>query len=90
MAERGDGGIEQVQELTTGSARTRCWNASAPRTRWSRRCDGRPGGQVGWVGVPHLTDLPQEHMFWRNVGLRGGPAPVRAYLADLLQRVWNG
>jgi threonine dehydrogenase-like Zn-dependent dehydrogenase len=28
-------------------------------------------------------------MFWRNVGLRGGPAPVRAYLPDLLTRVWE-
>ncbi len=44
---------------------------------------------VGWVGVPHVTDLPQQHMFWRNVGLRGGPAPVRAYLPDLLRRVWT-
>lgn len=38
----------------------------------------------------HVTDLPQEHVFWRNVGLRGGPAPVRAYLPDLMQRVWEG
>jgi Threonine dehydrogenase and related Zn-dependent dehydrogenases len=29
-------------------------------------------------------------MFWKNVGLRGGPAPVRAYLPDLLERVWDG
>jgi threonine dehydrogenase-like Zn-dependent dehydrogenase len=53
------------------------------------RC-ARPGGMVGWVGVPHVTDLPQEHMFWRNVGLRGGPAPVRAYLPELLAKVWDG
>ena len=50
----------------------------------------RPGAMVGWVGVPHVTDLPQQHMFWRNVGLRGGPAPVRAYLPDLMQRVLDG
>jgi threonine dehydrogenase-like Zn-dependent dehydrogenase len=49
----------------------------------------RPGTMVGWVGVPHVTERPQEHMFWKNVGLRGGPAPVRAYLPDLLDRVWN-
>ena len=49
----------------------------------------RPGGMVGWVGVPHVTDIPQKHMFWSNVGLRGGPAPVRAYLPDLLDRVWR-
>jgi threonine dehydrogenase-like Zn-dependent dehydrogenase len=45
---------------------------------------------VGWVGVPHVTAIPQRHMFWRNVGLRGGPAPVRAYLPDLLQRTLEG
>ena len=53
----------------------------------------RPGGMVGWVGwvgVPHVTEIPQEHMFWENVGLRGGPAPVRAYLPDLLQQVLDG
>lgn len=45
---------------------------------------------VGWVGVPHVADLPQEHMFWRNVGLRGGIAPVRAYLPELLERTLAG
>jgi threonine dehydrogenase-like Zn-dependent dehydrogenase len=45
---------------------------------------------VGWVGVPHVTDIPQAHMFWKNVGMRGGPAPVRAYLPDLLDRVLDG
>lgn len=44
---------------------------------------------VGWVGVPHVTELTQD-MFWKNVGLRGGPAPVRAYLPDMLGRVWDG
>lgn len=42
---------------------------------------------VGRVGVPHVTELPQQHLFWKNVGLRGGSAPVRACLPDLLQRV---
>jgi threonine dehydrogenase-like Zn-dependent dehydrogenase len=37
-----------------------------------------------------VPDLPQEHMFWKNVGLRGGPAPVRAYLPGLLARVLDG
>ena len=46
----------------------------------------RPGGMVGWVGVPH-AELDQRHMFWRNVGLRGGVAPVRAYLPRLLDLV---
>ena len=49
----------------------------------------RPGGLVGCVGVPHGVDLPAREMFFRNVGLRGGPAPVRQYLPELLERVWN-
>ena len=48
----------------------------------------RPGGMVGWVGVPHVTDIPQRHMFWRNVGLR--PCPVHAYLHDLVEHTLDG
>jgi len=44
---------------------------------------------VGWVGAPHGVELPMQDLFWRNVGVRGGPAPVRQYLPDLLDRVWN-
>ena len=49
----------------------------------------RPGGLVGFVGVPHGVELPVHEMFFSNVGLRGGPAPVRRYLPDLMDRVWN-
>jgi threonine dehydrogenase-like Zn-dependent dehydrogenase/alkylhydroperoxidase/carboxymuconolactone decarboxylase family protein YurZ len=85
VAERGDEGVERVKELTGGvgaDAVLECVGTqdSVPQALRS----ARPGAMVGWVGVPHVTDLPQEHMFWKNVGLRGGPAPVRAYLPDLL------
>jgi len=49
----------------------------------------RPGGMVGWVGAPHGVELQMRDLFWRNVGVRGGPAPVRHYLPDLMERVWN-
>jgi threonine dehydrogenase-like Zn-dependent dehydrogenase len=49
----------------------------------------RPGGMVGWVGAPHGVELRMQDMFWRNVGILGGAAPVRRYLPDLLDRVWN-
>lgn len=91
VAERGDEGIEQVMEATNGvgaDAVLECVGTQDSVTQALR--SARPGGMVGWVGLPHVTDLPQQHMFWRNVGLRGGPAPVRAYLPDLLQRVWDG
>ncbi|EWT01989.1 IMP dehydrogenase [Intrasporangium oryzae NRRL B-24470] len=91
VAERGDAGIEAIRELTGGigaDSVLECVGTAESVDQALR--SARPGGMVGWVGVPHVTDLPQEHMFWRNVGLRGGPAPVRAYLPDLLQRVWDG
>lgn len=91
VAERGDEGVERVKELTGGvgaDAVLECVGTQDSVLQALR--SARPGAMVGWVGVPHVTNLPQQHMFWKNVGLRGGPAPVRAYLPDLLDRVWNG
>ncbi len=50
----------------------------------------RPGGRVGYVGVPHDVQLNVPAMFGRNVGLAGGVAPVRAYLDELLPEVLDG
>jgi threonine dehydrogenase-like Zn-dependent dehydrogenase len=51
----------------------------------------RPGGTVGYVGVPHgVAGVRLGTMFTRNVGLRGGVAPVRAYLPELLEDVAAG
>ncbi|MGO4427733.1 IMP dehydrogenase, partial [Streptomyces sp. MCAF7] len=50
----------------------------------------RPGGNVGFVGVPHGVAIDGEQLFYSHVGLRGGPAPVRGYLPDLIQRVFEG
>jgi threonine dehydrogenase-like Zn-dependent dehydrogenase len=91
IAARGDEGIELVLEATNGvgaDAVLECVGTQDSVVQALR--SARPGGMVGWVGVPHVTDLPQQHMFWKNVGLRGGPAPVRAYLPDLLGRVLDG
>jgi threonine dehydrogenase-like Zn-dependent dehydrogenase len=91
VAERGGDGVAAVLELTGGvgaGAVLECVGTDDSVVQALR--SARPGGMVGWVGVPHVTDLPQEHMFWKNVGLRGGPAPVRAYLPDLLERVLDG
>jgi len=46
------------------------------------------GGNIGLVGVPH-GDLPVEQFFWKNVGIKGGPANCRAYLPHLLELVLN-
>jgi threonine dehydrogenase-like Zn-dependent dehydrogenase len=50
----------------------------------------RPGGFIGYVGVPHGVELDGADLFFRHVHLHGGPAPVRRYLPDLIDRVLNG
>ena len=50
----------------------------------------RPGSMVGYVGVPHGVELPSQEMFFRNKGLLGGSAPVRAYIPELLDDVLEG
>jgi threonine dehydrogenase-like Zn-dependent dehydrogenase len=42
------------------------------------------------VGVPHGVEVPFGDMFFRNVGWRGGPAPTRIYIPDLLVDVLDG
>ena len=49
----------------------------------------RPGSTVGMVGVPH-GDVPTAAAFFRNVGWRGGPAPARIYIPELLDEVLDG
>src|SRR5207248_5990088 len=49
----------------------------------------RPGGSVGYVGVPHGVELDGEELFYAHVRLHGGPAPVRRYLAELIGLVWS-
>jgi threonine dehydrogenase-like Zn-dependent dehydrogenase len=91
VAERGDDGVAAVKDLTNGigaDSVLECVGTDESVAQALR--SARPGGMVGWVGVPHITDLPQQHMFWKNVGLRGGPAPARAYLPDLMERVLSG
>ena len=50
----------------------------------------RPGATVGFVGVPHDVNLPVKALFRTNVGLKGGMAPVRRYLPDLLRLTLDG
>ena len=90
VAERGDEGIARIKELTDGvgaDAVLECVGTGDSVAQALRST--RPGGMVGWVGAPHGVELHMRDLFWRNVGVRGGPAPVRHYLPDLLDRVWN-
>lgn len=49
----------------------------------------RPGGHVGFVGVLHDVQIPGEEFFFSGVHLHGGPAPVRRFLPELIDLIWN-
>jgi threonine dehydrogenase-like Zn-dependent dehydrogenase len=90
VVERGDEAAARIKELTNNvgaDAVLECVGTSESVNQALRSV--RPGGLVGWVGVPHEVQLPARRMFFSNVGLRGGPAPVRQYLPELLQLVWQ-
>lgn len=91
IAERGKEGSQAVRELTDGigaDAVLECVGTDGSM----RDAFGaaRPGGAVGFVGVPHGVTLPVRMMFGKNIGLAGGMAPVRKYLPDLLERTLSG
>lgn len=49
----------------------------------------RPGGHIGYVGVAHGVELPGQELFFSHTHLHGGPAPVRQYLPELIELIWN-
>jgi len=91
VTERGDDGVARIKDLTGGvgaDSVLECVGTHEAMLQALRST--RPGGNVGFVGVPHDVDVPATELFFSHVGLRGGPAPVRAYLPDLIDRVWTG
>lgn len=91
ITERGDEGVARVLDLTDGvgaGSTLECVGTSESM----RQAIGstRPGGSVGYVGVPHGVELDAQNLFFSHVRLLGGPAPVRRYLPELIDLVWNG
>jgi threonine dehydrogenase-like Zn-dependent dehydrogenase len=91
IAERGDEGAIRIKELTRGVGADAVLECVGTQDAMMQaiRC-ARPGGSVGYVGVPHGVALDGQALFFTHVRLHGGPAPVRQYLPELIDRVWNG
>ncbi|MGW5655105.1 zinc-dependent alcohol dehydrogenase family protein [Streptomyces humi] len=88
VTERGDEGIERIKGLTGGiGADSVLECVGTPEAMRQALHSARPGGNVGFVGVPHDVAVDGQELFFSHVGLRGGPAPVRRYLPDLIDRV---
>ncbi len=90
VTERGDEGVARVKELTGGLGAHSVIEAVGTQESMLQAIRStRAGGHVGYVGVSHGVNLPGEVLFRSGVHLHGGPAPVRQYLPDLIDRVWN-
>jgi len=88
--ERGDDGVARIKELTKGigaDSVLECVGTQESMMQAVRST--RPGGSIGYVGVPHGAQLDEEQLFFTLVRLHGGPAPVRRYLPNLINLVWN-
>jgi threonine dehydrogenase-like Zn-dependent dehydrogenase len=90
VTERGDDGVAAVKEMTGGYGAHSVIEAVGTQESMMQAVrSARPGGHVGYVGVAHGVELPGEELFYAEVHLLGGPAPVRRFLPDLIHRIEN-
>src|SRR5881397_3463560 len=90
VEERGDDGVAKIKELTNGLGAHSVIEAVGTQESMMQAIRStRPGGHVGYVGVAHDVELPGEELFFSHVHLHGGPAPVRRFLPELVDLVWN-
>ena len=92
VSERGEEAIERVRELTGGfGVHSVLECVGTDQAMATAMGIARPGGAVGRVGVPHYEAIPDaQPMFYGNITVGGGPAPVRAYIEALLPDVLEG
>jgi threonine dehydrogenase-like Zn-dependent dehydrogenase len=92
VSERGEEAIERVRELTGGfGAHSVLECVGYEESTVTALSVARPGGAVGRVGVPQDPTVPRaSETFFKNVTIGGGPAPVRAYINELLPDVLEG
>jgi alcohol dehydrogenase len=91
VTDRGEAAVKQLLDLTDGygaDAVLECvGTAESTSTAFAI---AKAGSIVGRVGVPHGAEVDAEGTFYRNVGMRGGPAPARHYQPELLNAVLAG
>src|SRR5204863_9565439 len=88
VAERGDEAVARIKDMTKGIGADSVLECVGTQESMMQAIGAtRPGGYVGYVGVPHGVELKGQQLFYRHVHLHGGPAPVRRYLPKLIDLV---
>jgi threonine dehydrogenase-like Zn-dependent dehydrogenase len=92
VSERGEAAVDRVRELTGGlGAHSVLECVGHGESMATALGIARAGGAVGRVGVPQHDEMPEaKTTFYRNVTIAGGPAPVRAYIEELIPDVLEG
>jgi threonine dehydrogenase-like Zn-dependent dehydrogenase len=89
VEERGDEGAARIKDLTDGLGAHSTIEAVGTRESMLQAIHAtRPGGHIGYVGVTH-ADLPGDQLFFSHTHLHGGPAPVRRFLPEHIELIWN-
>jgi threonine dehydrogenase-like Zn-dependent dehydrogenase len=90
VTERGDEGVARNKDLTDGLGAHSVIEAVGTQDSMLQAIRStRYGGSVGYVGVSHGVELPGEELFFAEVHLFGGPAPVRRFLPELIDLIWR-
>jgi threonine dehydrogenase-like Zn-dependent dehydrogenase len=90
VAGRGEEGAAQIKELTQGIGADSVLECVGTKESMMQAIRAtRPGGSIGYVGLPHGVELNGQELFFSHVHLHGGPAPVRRYLPKLIDLVWS-
>ena len=90
VEERGRDGVARVKELTGGYGAHSVIEAVGTQESFMQAVHAtRGGGHLGYVGVNHDVTIPGIQLFFAGIHTLGGPAPVRRFLPDLIQLIWD-
>lgn len=90
VEERGDTGVAKIKELTNGMGAHSVVEAVGTQESFMQAVGStRGGGHLGYVGVNYDVKVPGIELFFAGIHTLGGPAPVRRFLPDLIQLIWE-
>jgi threonine dehydrogenase-like Zn-dependent dehydrogenase len=90
VEERGNEGVAKIKALTNGLGAHSVIEAVGTQESTMQAIGAtRPGGHMGFVGVNYDVKIPGIELFFAGIHTLGGPAPVRRFLPDLIQLIWN-
>jgi threonine dehydrogenase-like Zn-dependent dehydrogenase len=90
VEERGDEGVAKIKELTGGLGAHSVVEAVGTQEAFMQAVGAtRGGGHLGYVGVNYDVKIPGIELFFAGIHTLGGPAPVRRFLPELIQLIWD-